>query len=458
LKLPLRLRLTLAFAVGMALVLSAFGGFVYWRVGHDLLASLDLSLRGRAQVITSALDDTASGGIRSDGDLIDPDESFAQVLDASGILVDASSAELETPLVSPAELGSVADPLFLIKDVPEIDADPLRLLVVPIDSSGDRRFVVVGATLGDRRDALDRLFIALIVGGPVALLLTSSAGWLVAGAALRPVEAMRREAEAISVSEPDRRLPVPPTRDELARLGATLNSMLDRLQLAFERERRFVDDASHELRTPLAILKMELDLALVRSRTPEELEAALRNASVEADRLAQLAEDLLVLSRAERGRLPLHREEVSLDELMHQAVELFENRARSSGARIELEVDAGTAWVDPARLRQAVENLLENALRHSGHGGVVTLRAIRNGDPVTISVEDTGPGFPADLIQTAFEPFSRSESGAGDGAGAGLGLAIVRAVAEAHGGTVRAENLPEGGARITLSLPSKASS
>jgi len=453
LKLPLRLRLTLAFALGMALLLSALGGFVYWRVAHDLLASVDLGLRGRAQVITGAIDNQASDLTRSAGDLIDPDESFAQVLDGSGLVVNASSTALQTSLLAPAELGSISEPQFFVRDVPQIDADPLRLLVVPLASSGDRRFVVVGATLGDRRDALDRLFIALIAGGPVALLLTSSAGWLVAGAALRPVEAMRREAEAISVSEPDRRLPVAPTRDELARLGATLNSMLDRLQQAFERERRFVDDASHELRTPLAILKMELDLALARSRTPEALEAALRNASAEADRLARLAEDLLVLSRAERGRLPLHREEVSLEELLHQAVELFETRARSSGARIELEVDAGTVWVDPARLRQAVENLLENALRHSSEGGVVTLRAIRNGDPVTISVEDTGPGFPAELIESAFEPFSRSESGSGDGAGAGLGLTIVRAVAEAHGGTVRAENLPEGGARITLSLP-----
>jgi heavy metal sensor kinase len=337
--------------------------------------------------------------------------------------------------------------------VPRIDVDPVRLLVVPAGSAGDRRFVVVGATLGDRKDDLARLVVALAIGGPAALILTSLAGWLLAGGALRPVEAMRREAAAISVSEPDRRLPVPAGRDELARLGGTLNSMLDRMQEAFERERRFVDDASHELRTPLSILKMELDLALARSRTPEELEAALRGAALETDRLVRLAEDLLVLARVEHGRLPLSRTDVSVREALQETVGSYEHRARTAGARIELDVPDGTARVDPARLRQAVANLLENALRHSSAGGVIRVRAARDGRSVAISVEDSGPGFPADLLEHAFEPFARSGGGDPDGARAGLGLTIVRAVAQAHGGTATAENLPQGGARVTFSLP-----
>src|SRR5439155_1173537 len=137
-----------------------------------------------------------------------------------------------------------------------------------------------------------------------------AAGWIVIGSALGPVERMRQEAAAISASEPERRLPVPSSGDELARLGTTLNAMLDRLQDALERERRFVDDASHELRTPLSILKMELDLALARARTPEELESALTNAAEETDRLVRLAQDLLVLARLEGGRVLVHRAEV----------------------------------------------------------------------------------------------------------------------------------------------------
>src|SRR5439155_6515661 len=172
---------------------------------------------------------------------------------------------------------------------------------------------------GDRIESLSRLLQAFVFGGPIALLLASLAGWLAAGIALRPVERMRREAEAISLAEPSRRLPVPETGDELARLGITLNSMLDRLHHSLQREQRFLDEASHELRTPLSVLRMELDLALSRARTPEELQAALRSASRETDRLVRLAEDLLVLGREREGSIPLHRRDTDLRELLEQA-------------------------------------------------------------------------------------------------------------------------------------------
>ncbi len=287
------------------------------------------------------------------------------------------------------------------------------------------------------------------------MILMFAAGWLTVGGALRPVERMRQEAEAVSASEPDRMLPVPATGDELARLGATLNAMLDRLQRALERERRVVDDASHELRAPLSVLKMELDLALARGRTPEELEAALRNASEETDRLVRLAEDLLVLARMRGNGVSVDRRGVSISDLIRQALPSYIDRARRAGSRIELHIQPGLVPVDPTRVRQAVENLLDNALRHVGPGGVITLRSERTGDSVTIRVEDTGPGFSQDLLDRAFEPFVRSAAdhdGNDSGHGAGLGLAIVLAVAEAHGGTAIAENLPAGGARVTLLL------
>ncbi len=454
--LPLRARLALAFALGMALVLCGLGAFLYYRIGSDLMGSLDLGLRSRAQVIVDGIaggDDSLGG---SPGTLIDTDESFAQVLDPLGRIVRSTFRPPGVPLLLPRDLATPREPAFFVRRVPLIDTDPVRLLAVPASVAGARRFVIVGATLGDRRDDLDRLLVALAIGGPVALALTSVAGWIVAGFGLRPVERMRVEAAAISVSEPDRRLPVPATDDQLGRLAATLNSMLDRLQQSFERERRFVDDASHELRTPLAVLKMELDLALSRARTPEELEDALRSASGETDRLVGLAEDLLVLARAERGSLPVHREVVALRPLLVNVCAAHEGRAEAAGVRIEVDGTEGMASLDPARVRQAVENLLENAIRHTPPGGVITVRAdLRlegGGDMVVVHVEDSGSGFPPDLLSRAFEPFSGSGGENGNGAGAGLGLAIVRAVAEAHGGAARAENLPGGGARLTLTL------
>ncbi|MDX6596015.1 MAG: hypothetical protein QOI72_1397, partial [Solirubrobacterales bacterium] len=264
-RLPIRLRLALAFAVGMAVVLACLGAFLYVRLGAQLLASIDLGLRSRAQIVQAGVAD-GSFTDQPNG-LSDPDEAFAQVLDPSGAILESSPEVADAPLVGPADLRSdphLRQPTFVNRAVPGLE-DPARLLVVPVDGG---RFVVVGATLSDRREALDQLLALFAIGGPVALLLMSVAGWALAGAALRPVERMRQEAGAISASEPERRLPVAAADDELRRLAVTLNAMLDRLQHSLARERRFVDDASHELRTPLAILKGELDLALSRERSP----------------------------------------------------------------------------------------------------------------------------------------------------------------------------------------------
>src|SRR5262249_45128526 len=181
----------------------------------------------------------------------------------------------------------------------------VRLYAAPL---GDGRTVVTGVAFDDQRATLDALGLDLVLALPIAALLALLTGWYVGGAALHPVDRMRAEAAAISASEPERRLPVPATRDELATLGTSLNAMLDRLEAA-----------SHELRTPLANLKAELDLALRRARTQPELEAALRSAADETDRLARLAADLLVLARADRGRLPVHVADVDVAALASEA-------------------------------------------------------------------------------------------------------------------------------------------
>ncbi len=452
---PLRIRLTVIFAVGLAAVLAGLGLFVYTSVGRDLMAAVDLGLRGRVQALAGQIEARGSSPTVSTGPLIDADEAFAQVVDARGRVIQASAALSSSSFLPPTTFESIEGPTFFVRTIPRVDVDPLRLLVAPVTTSSEKVFLLAGATLGDRREALHRLVVALSLGGPAVLVLMSGACWLIVGGALRPVERMRQEADTVSATEPERRLPVPGTGDELARLGTTLNSMLDRLQRALERERRFVDDASHELRTPLSVLKTELDLALARGRSPEELEAAVRNASEETDRLVRLAEDLLVLARMEKDRMPVERRDISMPELVEEIVRAHAQRAQQAGVRIDVEVERDTVPLDPVRVRQAVENLLDNALRHAGRGGVIALRTRRIGNAVRISVDDSGPGFPPDLLERAFDPFTSSATGGdnnGSRSGAGLGLAIVRAVAEAHGGTAAAENLPAGGARVTLLL------
>jgi hypothetical protein len=231
--------------------------------------------------------------------------------------------------------------------------------------------------------------------------------------------------------------------------------MLGRLEDAVERERRFVGDASHELRSPLANLKAELELARRRARTREELLAALHSAAEETDRLADLAEDLLVLARADGGRLTIRREELDADQLVRDSVGSFAVRASELGIALDTVIQDGVrAEADPARLRQALGNLIDNALQHTPRGGSVTVELGRLDGQLRIAVADSGAGFETAFLDRAFDPFTRSDAARSrDDGGAGLGLAIVRAVAEAHGGSVEASNRPEGGATVIISLP-----
>jgi len=444
-RLPLRVRVTLASGASIAVILGALSFFVYARLDTELVRAADAGMRTRADAIASSMGRAEPGGFDT------PDigaSGFVQILTQAGRL--EVSRGFQASALSAAALRAVREPQFV--NLPAAPGRPaLRAFVLP-NAEGHRLFVVVGSSLAEVGQTLDRLQLLLETAGPAALALACLVAWLLAGAALRPVERMRREAAAISVSEPSRRLPVPGANDEVARLGRTLNSLLDRLQHAIEREQRLLDDASHELRTPLSILKAELDLALSRAREPHELEATVRSASEETDRLARLAEDLLVLSRARAGGFRIHRMGTSLRDLLARACAGHQARASDRGVRIEWAAPAVEILADPMRLRQALDNLLDNAIRYGPEdGGLIRVEAAVSGDVATITIENAGPGFADSLLLTAFEAFVRGGRDATPYPGAGLGLAIVRAIAHAHRGNAIAENTP-GGARLTMTL------
>jgi heavy metal sensor kinase len=451
---PIRLRLTLVFAVAMAVVLAAMGLFLYLRLGVALDRTIEQSLRSRADDVTALIHETDSGLLEPQPtQLAEQGQGFAQVVDPSGAVVDTTSALLGRSLLDDAQRARATTATIMLDRPPFPGSDdPIRLLATPVITEDDKRVlvVVVGASLEERSDALEGLRRQLYLGGPVALLLSSLLAYTLAAAALRPVESMRREAEAVSAAEPGRRLPLPPARDEIARLGETLNTMLGRLETALERERRFVSDASHELRTPLAALRTELELALRRERSRGELREALRSAAEESDRLSQLAEDLLVLARSQGGELPVRRERLAAAELLADVRERYARRVAEAGRSLELQVDERLELsVDRLRAEQALGNLVENALRH-GRGRIL-LQARRRNGRVELHVRDEGPGFDAGIIERAFEPFTRGDP-ARVGPGAGLGLAIVDVIARAHGGAAHAANR-EGGADAWLALP-----
>ena len=439
----------------MAVVLAVIAVGLYLRFESQLDETINQGLRSRAGDVALLLQGPAGlGGAQRR--LVDRDESFAQVLELDGSVYDASAALRDKPLLTPVEVRAAAGrkQTILSRRNP-FEAEPARLLATPVSAHGRRLLVVVGTDSDDRDQALRSLLLLFVIGGPVALLLASLAGYGVASAALAPVEQMRRKAAQITEHRPGERLPVGRTDDEVARLGTTLNTMLERLERSFERERAFVADASHELRTPLAILKTEIELALREGRTQDELVEALRSAGEETDRLAELAEALLIIARADGGKLALAPAPLRSDELLDGVRTRFAARLGASGRELVVDDDgAATLIGDRRRLEQALGNLVENALHHGA--GTIHLSASADPRRIELHVRDEGPGFPPQFIADAFERFTRADPARGRG-GSGLGLSIVQVIARAHGGRARAANHPDGGADVWIELPLDAS-
>ena len=452
--LPIRVRVGAAFAVALAIVLAASGLFLYLRLASHLATALDRELQLRAQDL-AALVSQPHASLASDtrARLVEAGESYAELVAPDGRVLDATTPIGRTRLLAESELrAALRNPVFGNRaSVPGLD-EPSRLLATPVRIAGRPHVLVVGATRQDRAETLASFRNELLIAGPVALLVASLAGYLLAGVSLRQVEAMRRRAATISAETHGERLPVPRTSDEIERLGETLNEMLARLEAALQRERDFVADAGHELRTPLALLRTELELALRQGTSVEELREALRVSVDETDRLAQLSEGLLLTARSDQGELPLRREALVASELLDSVVNRFAWRAQEARRPLGAEVPAGLEIVgDRIRLEQALGNLVDNALRYGD--GAVTLTGAAVDGRVELHVTDEGSGFQNEFLQRAFERFTRADGARARG-GAGLGLSIVRAIAEAHGGTAHAANGRIAGADVWLALPS----
>jgi signal transduction histidine kinase len=436
-RIPIRLRLTLVFAVAMAVVLAGVGLLVYVRVGSALLSSVDQTLRSQAT--------EAQAHSERDGRLVDRDAAggttLAEILTSDGRVLRSTPAGLP-PLIGAPDAARAAAGATRFRSIRLVrPAGYWRVLAVPAPGGA----VAVARSLEARHSTLERLFKELLLAGSIGLLLAAGIGYAMAAGALRPVEAMRRRAAAVTAASPTR-LPVPRSHDEIARLATTLNEMLARLESAFEHERRFLADASHELRTPLALLRAELDLALRRPRSAEELELALRSAAEETERLSRLAEDLLFIARADQGRLPIRREHIAVGDIFETVASRFAARGHELGRPVHAEPTELVVDADAERLDQALSGLVDNALRH-GAGDVALAARERNG-VVELHVTDEGAGFPPEFRERAFDRFSRADEARSRG-GSGLGLSIVAVIAGAHGGSVAIG----AGADVWISLP-----
>ncbi len=449
----LRARLTLAFVGAMALVLAGLGMFVFTRFESSLDRSLDQELRARAEYVRALVMQSDTGLAQAgQGSLAAPGERFAQILRPGGRIVDETSPLPRHPLLGPTGQERAARAPLLVQrvELPQ-PVGSARLLAVAVRAQDQQLTVIVGTSLRGRDGALADVRTVLLLGGPAALLLASLLGYAVAAFSLRTVEAMRRRAHQLSPLQPGGRLPVPAAGDELSRLAATLNEMLERTERAFAHERAFVADASHELRSPVAIMRAELDAALLGESSPAELRGALESAVEEAERLSALTDDLLTLAQADEGQVRLRRGRFDALELLESLVARYETLARRAHTRLATDAPPGLElWADRRRLEQALGNLIDNALRHGA--GTVRMQARCERDCLVLEVSDEGPGFPPATIGAAFERFARGER-ARTSPGAGLGLSIVQAIVRSHGGEVRLANAPGGGAAVQIEIP-----
>jgi two-component system, OmpR family, sensor kinase len=466
----LRMRLATIFALGSAALIAVAGLAFLWQLHTSLTGALDNELRLRAAALAARLasgplpPNNPAGPDQTGGHTgqFPPAEQVAQVLTPGGALVYSSGADGTGPLLSRAQLRRAAQgPLTFTAT---FDGERLRMLANDMRSRSHRAITVVGVPTDIADAAQARARLAVLIGGPPTVLAAGLGGWLLTGAALRPVGRMRRRLDEITEHDTSARLPVPATGDEIAALAVTMNRLLDRLAQALARQRAFTADAGHELRTPLTALKAELELAARPGKSREALASAVQAAAGDADRLIRLAEDLLLLARADEGTAFLVRERTDMSSELHAAARRFTTTAAARGVAISVQA-AGQldAVADPGRVRQALDNLIDNALRHAPPGSTVEVTGCRTaatGDGggqqqvVAVEVRDHGPGFPPDFLPRAFERFQRADPARGraDG-GAGLGLAIVATIARAHHGTVDAGNHPAGGARVWIELP-----
>jgi len=373
------------------------------------------------------------------------DEQLIQVMTPAGAVVAASPNMTGRPAVvrlAPGQSARVVTPL---------DDDEFVAVAEGAQTSDGPRIVLVARALVDVLDTTTVITRLLVIGLPLMVAVVALTTWFAVGRALAPVEAIRCEVDAISAAQLHRRVPRPKADDEIGRLAATMNRMLERLESARNSQRRFVSDASHELRSPITTIRQHAEVALAH---PEHVTAAELAEVVlaEQQRMQRLVEDLLLLARVDE-HVPLTRAAVDLDDLAfeegHRLRSATSKRVDTSG------VNAVRVQGDADALRRMLRNVAENAVRHASSRVDVTL--VERGEEVVLTIDDDGPGIPATERARVLQRFVRlDDARSRDEGGSGLGFSIVDEVVRAHGGSMSIEQSPLGGARIVITLPVQA--
>jgi heavy metal sensor kinase len=452
----IRVRLTLWYVGLLFLILVAFSGFLYLRLARDLHTGVDQVLADQAQVIAANI--RATDGPPTLGDTVRQlaAGSVAVLYDSTGEHVVAGVPARLLTRVGDAMATPLADSDESFESVIAPAGDTWRVTTVPIVQNG--RVSAILRVARSERDidvALSQLLLLMLLAIPLTLFLAVVGGLFLAGRALGPIDRIRRTAEEIGAEDLSRRLGPTGNADELGKLAATFDSMLGRLDRAFQRQRQFTADASHELRTPLTILLTQAEVALERPRSAPEYRQTLASVCDQARRMTQLLSELLVLARADAGEDVLTREPLSLRDLAADVVQASQPLADARGVQLGwVGSDPAPIVGDQTRVSQLLLNLIDNGLKHTPAGGRVTVSVAADRGWAVLEVTDTGAGIAPEHLPHVFERFYRVDgSRSREAGGTGLGLAICDWIVRAHGGQLHVESQLGSGSTFRVRLP-----
>jgi heavy metal sensor kinase len=458
----IRVRLTIWYGCGLALIMILFASALYLVMSRALEDQIDHSLEDAAMAAARSLEEHRFGPFLLLDDLAQafPElallDKFFQIFGPQGQIT-LQSANISTRNIPLSELAMQAalQGEATYESVRFQGGISIRLLSYPIKHGETLVNILrVGTSLRPVEEMLNRLVFVLLIGSPLAVIVSMFGGWFLAGRALRPVDTITLAAQRIAAGDLTQRIHTT-SADEIGRLASTFNDMIALLEASIRQIRQFSADASHELRTPLTITKGETELALRKERTPEVYREVLESNLEEIDRMSRIVDELLFLSRADLGEIKIAKEPVQLDQLVqeiqHQAIVLGKDReVETVLGTLEPTQVVGDEW----RLRELFLNIVDNAVKYSQEKGTVEINLEHANGMAKISVQDNGIGISPDEQKLVFDRFFRSDTARAHAQkGTGLGLAICKWIAETHQGQIQVESTPGQGSRFTIFLP-----
>ena len=447
----IRARLTIWYLVIIVTLLLLFSTAAYFMLSQNLYHNLDKTLINRAIQLMTTLEIQRGGAIFAGG----PDELLL-TYDSNGVLIQAFGPAVDSASTN-GLVGEALSGKNSFLNTITLDKQGVRLYATSFTIGFNNRIVIiVGQLTSGVTEVLDTFRYGLVSVGVTIIVLAGMGGLFLASRVLQPVERITKTAQEIGESDLSRRINVK-SDDELGRLASTIDSMIGRLEAAFNRQRQFTADASHELRTPLAIMQAESTLALGKERTETEYRKSLETIAQESDYMASVIGKLLFLARSDVGKETINFEDVDLKELISTLSSSVE--ALAMDKEIKFAVDAKESVIvtgDRVKLRQLFINILENAIRYTPPGGNISVSLIRKETTAVVAISDTGMGIPPEHLPHIFERFYRVDKARSKAeGGVGLGLAITKYIVESHGGTIEVESQVDKGSTFFVTLPLK---